>query len=221
MKNENGEEIQNPEAGTNRILKETVGVNTAEVDSVGGAKPEPEERPFFEKRVLEANKVMLSTGELYTGKPAVAYIESTVDREMKAFGKQCGNCKHFSWHKGQLEIARIQAKGAPEDKKMLRELRAQLLETGVVDAAGEFVGHTQVFHDETAEFIGQMGACEAGTAASEGDVQLLHPGQNGCPMQFADGREWPWLYEPKDEMQAKRDALNYEALMGTASGKIS
>lgn len=207
-----------PEAGTNKILSESSGVNTAEVDSVGGAKPEPEERPFFEKRVLEANKVQLSDGTLFTGAPPVVHIESTVAREIQAFGKQCGRCKHFSHVAGQTEIARIEQQGDPEDKSMLRELKAQLLESGVVDVMGEYVGHQQIFHDETNEFIHEMGACMFGTSHQKGDVQLLHPSQNGCPMKFADGAEWPWSYTPRTSLIAKQDALNYETLMGTASG---
>lgn len=209
----------NPEAGTNKILKESVGIDTSPVDSVGGAKPEPEERPFFEERVLEANKVQLSTGELYAGAPPVVHIESTVAREIQAFGKQCGRCKHFSHVAGQAEIARIEQVGDPEDKHMLRELKAQLLETGVVDVMGEYVGHTEIFHDETNDFIHEMGACMFGTSHQGGDVQLLHPSQNACPTVFADGKPWPWAYEAKDSFVARQDALNYDQLMHGASVK--
>lgn len=208
-----------PEQGTNKILQEKIGVDTGEVDSVGGAKPEPEERPFFEERKLEANKVQLSTGELYAGLPSTVQIESTVARELQAFGKQCGRCKHFSHSAGQAEIARIEQIGEPEDKAMLRELKAQLLETGVVDVMGDYVGHQQIFHDETNDFILEMGACEVGTSLQNGDVQLLHPSQNCCPMKFADGSEWPWSYQPRTSFIERQDQLNYDQLMGTASGK--
>lgn len=210
---------ENPETGTNKILAESSSVNTAQVDSVGGAKPEPEERPFIEERVLEANKVQLSDGTLFTGAPPVVHIESTVAREIQAFGKQCGRCKHFSHVAGQAEISRIEQSGDPEDKHMLRELKAQLLETGVVDVLGDFIGHTQIFHDETDDFVRQMGACAFGTSHQKGDVQLMHPSQNACPTKFADGSDWPFAYEPRDSFVARQDQLNYDQLMGVATVK--
>lgn len=206
-----------PEQGTNKILSSTFGVDAGEVDSVHGAKPEPEERPFFEHRVLEANKVQLSDGSLFTGAAQTVVIESDVNREMLAFGKQCGNCSHFNHAIGQGEIAQIEEMGNPEDQKMLKALRAQLLETGVVDAQGDYVGHTQVFHDETNKFVSEMGACLIGAAHQGGETQLLHPSQQGCPSKFADGTPWEWSYSPKDAETAKRDQLIFDNLMQRAA----
>lgn len=207
-----------PETGTNKILKESYAVDTSEVDSVGGAKPEPEERPFFEQRTLEANAVQLADGEIFRGKSPTVEIQSTVEREMIAYGKSCGNCANFSWEIGQGEIQRIKTidDRTDPDVKMLANLRAQLLETGVVDSMGDFVGHAAIFHDETAEYVSQMGACLWGTSHQAGEVQLLHPSQGACPQKFASGEDWEWSYKPKDEDVRKRDQLLFDHLMSVS-----
>lgn len=209
---------ENPEAGTNKILSEQKAVNTQPVDSVGGAKPEPEERPMFIERKVEGNAIQLSTGELMRAKDVSVLIQTNVFAEMDYIGKQCGHCAHFDLRMGQEEMIRIQHRGSPEERKMFAELRAQLLETGVVDAAGDFVGHSQIFHDETLSFIYQMGACRAASALKN-ETQFLHPSQEGCPSHFADGEEWSWMYVPKDSDVAKRDQLIRDSLMKTATVK--
>jgi len=210
--------IDNPEQGTNKILNEQLVVNTQPVDSVGGAKPEPEERPMAHIRTLEGSKVQLSTGEVITGHASTVVIETNVFAELEYVGKQCGHCLHWDYRMGQEEFIRIEFQGSPEDKKMVAELRAQLLETGVVDGAGDFVGHTQVFHDETLGFIKQMGACRAASALKQ-EIQLLHPSQEGCPSHFADYSPFPWLYVAKDSDTAKRDQLIRDSLLKTATVK--
>lgn len=209
---------EKPQTGTNNILAEGFGVDTGEVDSVGGAKPEPEERPFLAQRILEPNRMMLSDGTImHAAHDTTVRIESTVEREMIAFGKQCGNCLHFSVELGQSEIARIEVFGEPEDKKMLHSLKAQLEMTGVVDTRGEFVDAKDIFADTGVDkFIKEMGACMAGAAHQGGETQLLHPSQNGCPSKFTDGTVWPWLYVAKSSDVAKRDALIFDNLMKTA-----
>lgn len=210
---------ENPEAGTNKILGEQQVVDTGPVDSVGGAKPEPEERPLMEHRVLEPNKMQLSSGEImHAARNMNVYIESTVGRELQAFGKQCGRCKHYSHKAGQLEIAKIQQFGDPEDKAMLKELRAQLLETGVVNVMGDYVGAAEIFHDETADFVREMGACVKASAEKK-DVQLLHPSQNCCPMKFADNTPWPFWYEARTSEIEREDNELYTNLMHSASVK--
>lgn len=204
------------EAGTNKILADSFGVDTGEVDAVHGAKPEPEERPFFEERILEANKVQLSDGTIFTGKAHSLMIESTVDREMLAFGKCCYNCKNFSHEIGQAEIARMTVMGTPEETKMLAEMRFQIMESGVVDTQGDFIGYTQIFKDETEEFMSQYGSCMFGTA-HQADTQLVHPTQQGCPSLFASGEPWPWQYIAKNEEVEKRDKLIFDSLMQTAA----
>lgn len=206
--------------GSNRVLDEKILVNTAEVDSVGGAKPEPEERPLLDAMKLEPNKVALSTGKLVDSVNNMTAIqETTVFDALQAFGKHCGYCKHFNLRKGQEEILRMRTMGSPEERKMLQELRAQLLESGAVESLNDFASLDEVFHDETKEFIGQMGACEAASSVAL-EVQLMHPSQNGCPTRFANGNPFPWLYEPKDSSVAQRDKENQDLLMGKASGKI-
>lgn len=213
-------EVKRSEQGTNNILADSFSVNTAEVDSVHGAKPEPEERPFVEERLLEANKVQLSDGTLFTGRPSTVVIESTVDRAMLSHGKFCGNCLHFSHEIGQSEINRMEFDGTPEERKMLAEMKFQIMESGVVDGGGEFVGYTQIFKDDTAEFMSQYGSCLFGTG-HQADTQLVHPSQNGCPSVFASGEEWPWEYQPKNEDIAKRDKILFDALMLSASRRAA
>lgn len=206
---------------TNRILAETTVVDVAEVDAVGGAKPEPEERPFHDARQVAPNKMQLSTGETVDALQQGVFITvtSTIENEMLCFGKTCAGCIHFNHRLGQAEFDRIKHQGSPEERQMVAELRAQVLDSGFVENLGDYTPVNDVFKDETLEFIGEMGMCVVLTSLKK-DFVTVHPTQQCCPSKFADGTPIPFLYEPKDSAQERKDKMAYEALMLTASRKI-
>ncbi len=215
------EDITNTKAATNRILAETTAIDIAEVDAVGGAKPEPEERPMHDVRQLEPNRQTLSTGEQVSTmqQGMVVVVQSNVQAEMESFGKQCANCYHFNHRLGQQQLTDMQEFGSPEDKKMIAELRAQVLDSGFVENIGEYTSVNDVFRDETMQFVREMGMCTALTSLKKEPV-FIHPTQQCCPSKFADGTEIPFLYKPKDSDQEKRDKTAMDMLMFTASRKL-
>lgn len=203
-----------------RIIGEKQTVDISEVDAVHGAKPEPEERPFHDTIQVAPGQVTLKDGTTIDETKSTTATQSTfVGDVLDAFGKHCANCKHFNHALGQAQLYRIAVKGSPEEQRMVRTLKGQLIESGVVDAQPDFVSAQSVFYDETSEFVAQMGSCLAMERLTE-EVELVHPSQNGCPSAWPDGIPIPFLYEARDAEQAKRDHEAREALLSTASRKL-
>lgn len=203
------------EAPANRVLDEKTVVNTAEVDAVGGAKPEPEERPVVDALLLEPNKVALSNGaEIDSMKKMELHTIRPVGDMLESFGKYCKNCKHFNWQLGQREVLRINVQGSPQEKLTLKETRANFFETQYEESGTDILAPaSDVFHDESDTFISQLGLCAAMSSFWQ-DACLVHPAQQTCPQDV------PFMYEAKDAEQERRDTLLRDQLLGVASGKL-
>lgn len=209
-----------------RILAEKQLVNAVEVDAVGGAKPEPEERPFIDASLMEVEKQVMhdhATGqrkEIPVVKQAVITEISSVADQLEAYGKYCQNCRYFNRPMGQQELMRIQAFGTPQEKRSIQELRVRL---EMDSEEPDITTLDRVYNSMADSFISQMGLCTALTQVM-GQPALMHPSQNGCPKEVPgiDGKpvELPFMYEARDAEQKKQDDAMRDMLLYKASGVL-
>lgn len=140
------------------IKDTTIKVGTAEVDSVGGAKPEPEERPVmitqravqFEAPMRQGSIPMKQIAPREVNITEVTTVEQALKRPF-----MCLMCRHFSKEKGQ-QLLRHWATlphDSPEGSYLLM-LRAYLM--------GQREGvPTMLAIKEVDQHIAEMGLCEA------------------------------------------------------------
>lgn len=203
---------------TNKVIKEHTEIGTAEVDAVGGAKLEPEERPLDYVTTLQPDAQVLSDGREIQGMATATVIETQVGQEMKYYKKQCGRCKFFNQPRGQQEIFRIDEFGSPEERTMLNNARVIFTEPG----GDELVHPSRVWDDETKEIFKTAGVCETLSMLHPlKEEQIVFPFQEGCPKEVHwYGEEIPFMYEPRTAEDALYDKQTYDALMRTAAGHI-
>lgn len=204
-----------------KVLGEKAVVNVSEVDAVGGAKPEPEERPYhvITKTEQPTQKVVDQFGVEHTVavlKAAYAIETYNVADVAEAVGKFCGNCKHFSKAYGQREMARVDSPmGTPEEKRVLTELRFNVS----TQVNGDMVPAAEIFDDSATEgFMSEMGACFA-LGNMFGSTTWMHPSQNGCPKEGPDRAKLPFMYEPRDSHQEAIDKQVRDDFLFTAALK--
>lgn len=199
---------------------EKVTVDTREVDRIGGAKPEPEERPAFTTVTVEGGAKADGPGRALE-MPKSLTIEATVQELAVLQDKFCGNCKLFNHALGQFEINRI-GRGDPhpsgnvepvQERAMLTEIFAHFQEAE--DGGGEiFAPVDDIFAFQPAErALAQYGVCEAMKGSHP--PALVHPHCHCAGLTEGLGDLWV----PKDEAAAQAAHRGREALFGVASGK--
>lgn len=212
-----------------RVIAEKTLVSTEQVDSVHGAKPEPEERPIFDTSLIDIEKQSMTdhvTGQTMEKAPvksAVMTEISSVADALEVVGKYCQNCKYFNYQMGQMELQRIESFGTPAEKATIQELRVRVEMGSATDENDILVPVDQLFNSVSDQFLRQMGAC-AKLSRDFMSVMLFHPAQNGCPRSIpgVDGKpiEIPLFYEARDAEQARQDAQMRDMLLYTAAGRL-
>lgn len=195
-------------------------VNNAEVDAIGGAKPEPEERPLIvEMKIAPGtgeSAVAPGEAELKLDAAKTVSIEMTVEERAMLLGKYCGNCVHFNHRGGQQQLERMSFRGTPAERAHLKSLFSELTEQQPVDQAGEdIVTADEAFTPTYAEkAMSRMGMCNAITSAVV-EVTLTMP-EGHCPAPtIPEIMKDLWVAKSQDV--ARHVASQRDALYGAAS----
>ncbi|MBP6479866.1 MAG: hypothetical protein KA310_03370 [Pseudomonadales bacterium] len=195
-------------------------VNVSEVDSIGGAKPEPEERPLnitleIEKGTGEGAQ-QPGAAELQLDRNKLVTVESSVAEREQLLGKYCGNCLHFNHAAGLATLERWAHRGTDAEKKHLQALYGELAEEDPTGGGEDVVTTEEVFQATYAERrMGQMGRCQKASNLLSEDVLVMPDGHCMGPgeplVQNTD------LWEAKDRDVARHVAEQREALYGAAT----
>lgn len=188
---------------TKRALEsvgEVISVDAREVDSIRGAKPEPEERPAFITTELDRNTG--DVADLPTPPPGedvgvqrlilqqnpTVRTELSVDELGKMIGRNCRNCLHFNLPLGQQLIANEMQNGPPEVIEKWANTIAEIAMWRPELAGEEFV--LDPFEKLPAEReILKIGLCQAMSTPAPDDNLFVHVDFPSCPSQDMVGQE--------------------------------
>lgn len=191
-----------------KSVNEQVAVDVREVDSIHGAKPEPEERPAFTQMQIEGGtKADVADGQLELSVPRSTSIESTVQELADLEGKYCRNCRRFNLKLGQIEIERMGYRGDEQERKVVMEMAAFYAEND---------RETPVYVDsEDGVFAPTLAETEmARTGLCTKLKVLVHPDCHCAGPEEGCGEVWEALNsDVAREVQERRDAI-----YGTAAG---
>lgn len=195
-------------------IGEQISVNTSEVDSIGGAKPEPEERPAFVTTFLDP-----TTGDLAAStQEGVAALAPTAPRVTKEYtvaelakmlGKRCGRCRHFNHKLGQALIEEEMQSPDAEVRDQWRNVVAELAIASPALAGEEFVSDPFAPLPAETEIL-RMGLCHV---LSNVDRTFVHP-DTECRSEEIVGSE---LFEPRTKEIALQIETMRDSLFGTAN----
>lgn len=161
-------------------------VNIAPVDSVGGAKPEAEERPLESKFLVENLAVRNPLGgsaplnvkeKIFVQSEAIATAQHT-------FGTSCGTCKHFNFEAGRAfmnDINRLAASGDMQARIFERNFKCFVIGDNPALAASSDVYAHPSAPDPVDLYIGEMGICHRYSEILN-DAHFCHPTE-GCPSE--------------------------------------
>lgn len=130
-------------------------INTAPVDAVGGAKPEPEERPA-ELKMDASAAVTFGQGQAARPLPPGAKDKLPVTitapaqvKDMMDSMSTCATCKHFDHKRGQKIVNALQMGKSFEDRTEFNVVLLSLCPSGagVEPSSGlPFIGHCNAMH---------------------------------------------------------------------------
>lgn len=202
---------------------EEISVTTAEVDSIRGAKPEPEERPAFVVTTLDANTGKLAPAPdvasegvqslLLKNNPTVR-TEYNVDELARLIGKTCRNCKHFNHQFGQRLIEQEMQFGSPEDVDRWRNVIAEIAVWQPHLAGEEYVSTIDENTLPAEREILRMGLCQA--MSSPGENTFTHP-DCFCGSMEITGQD---LFEAKTKEIGQSIQSARDRLLGAAGAKV-
>lgn len=207
------------------VTKTEVDMHTGPAESVGGAKPDPEERP-----VLTSDTVVpqskegqhLKPGELVPGGPGEmnagvplkhVMVQSAAEAAEYLSAGQCGQCRHFNVRKGQdwLEKAK---RGDGAERKVFTSIRNELAAICNLELMG-----ASIYMDDRDEArmkelvsseLGEIGWCEAHSQIQKQEVLALP--ESTC----LDGG-YPNLFEANDAEITKQLEQVREQVLTTAA----
>ena len=205
------------------IKGEKLEIFTGAVDSVGGARPEPEERPAA--RTIQTD---VSVGGLHVsdkdradgtsfkklvkdrvevGKQDGSIVGQTTVGEMaQNLATTCRFCAWWDNEKLARSFKRMAADPGPANLAKMNELRGLLLNAGLTDVA-----------EIDAVIVRDMGECAAYSELFK-DLILTHALAR-CPQQDGMGQPVPTCFKPRGA-QARRDAAAVrDHLLTTASNR--
>lgn len=190
-----------------KAIDEIITVDTSPKDSIGGAKPEPEERPVVTKFQVEGGESIVPRPgmvALNLEQGVSASIESDVGEFQKNFERYCGpgpgraGCKHFDLVAGQRELDHAAFNGTEEDKKLITSVYTDLALAG--DTGNVYATQDDIFEPTEAEMrMSQNGLCRKVTQLT-GDITWTFP---DCHCGGPD-IGLPDLWEPRDAAEARR-----------------
>lgn len=200
-------------------VREEITVDAGEVDAVGGAKPEPEERPAFV--VQELDRTTGDKGHGPTGtttalelqrNPTVR-VEHTVEELTRTLGKCCRNCRHFNLPLGQM-LMHQEMVASPEKFDLWRSVMAEIAVMRPELAGPEYVSDPYAPTGAERE-LERIGHCSALTPLAGEDV-FLHV-DCFCPGPGDYGAD---VFEAKDEATARAIQQSVDRLRFGAAGKL-
>lgn len=180
-----------------KIKSEQTLVNVVPVDSVGGAKPEPEERPLETHSVVENIETRAVPVHQYAPKNMTVVVSEVIATATDRLGKQCGNCKNLNATAGRAMMAEIRlaaARGDFDAASYIQRLRMWAIGERAVADPDIFSNNPQA-EDPADEYVKQLGLCTAYSALMK-DISFMHPAET-CPsdeglQEMADYIErWP------------------------------
>lgn len=214
-----GDEKKGPMIAT----AEVISVDVSEVDSIHGAKPEPEERPAFVTDQIDPN-----TGDqpLVDGKARLQLApnaltvrtEHSVDELVALFGMTCRNCLHFHHELGQATILRL-GYGTPEERQHIVDLVAEL----AMSDAGNMRGRDLAGDEYVADGFAPMGAelelqkyglCCVLSDEQKDDI-LMHP-DCLCPAKELVGHQ---TWDARTPEIARTVQMARDRLLNVAAGR--
>lgn len=196
-------------------MGEQISVDTSQVDRIGGALPEPEERPAFVTTTLdpttgEQGAIPEGNTQLILKQPPTVRQEFSVDELARVLGRNCGNCKHFQHALGQKLIEHEMRNGDPVTRDRWNATIAELAGGAL---GGELLSGEETVSDPFAMMpaereVLRMGLCVALSSPLPDDNTFVHPDLT-CASAQLTGEE---LFEPKTReieksLQQQRDAL--------------
>lgn len=205
-------------------IGEQVSVDTSNVDAIGGAKPEPEERPAFVHTTLDPTSGdrgdLSSIPEdrrggvvpLVPKMPPVVREELSVNELASMLGHTCSNCKHFNHPLGQSQIELEMKCGTPEQMDRWRATIAEIAMRNPELAGEEFV--SDPFAELPAEReILKLGLCLAMSEPGFDKNVFSHP-DTFCPSEEMTGED---LFRPRTREIAQAIQQQRDRLLGTAN----
>jgi len=205
------------------IKGESLEIFTGHVDSVGGAQPEPEERPAARAIDMDVSvgglhvsdkdkadgtsfkKLMKDRQEIGTQQGAV--IGDTTAGELAAnLATTCRFCAWWDNEKLARSFKRMAADPGPANLAKMNELRGLLLNAGLTDV-----------REIDAVIVRDMGECSAYSELFK-DLILTHALAK-CPATDQMHQPVPMCFKPRGA-QARRDAAAVrDHILKTAAGK--
>lgn len=196
-------------------IGEQISVDTSHVDRIGGALPEPEERPAFVTTTLDPTSgdvgaIPVGHEQLILKQAPTVRQEYSVDELARIMGRRCSNCRHFNHALGQKLIEHEMRNGSPEARDRWNATIAELAGGAL---GGDLLSGEEIVTDPFAPTpaereILRMGLCVALSSPAPDDNTFVHPDLTCASEQLA-GVE---LFEPKNQeieksLQQQRDAL--------------
>lgn len=195
-------------------------INTEQVDSVGGAKPEPEERPATRKMGIgvaltgnrEGGLAGSVTGQGTKGVLAGAITAETTVGQFTADAKPCAGCVHFNKPKMREMLARWKQSTDPFDKWELDKLRRQ-------NTSPARVQQMIANKEDPDQVLLDLGICTAWShyyldlkMSPAQATTITHP-LSTCPKQDMGGLKHPGFYKanPDAEINKVRDDIMFKA----------
>lgn len=219
--------------------EEYLQIQTSEVDSIGGAKPEPEERPM--RRVLVAAdgiKMSMTNGlkpsdvsrDAKDSVPGIVSAHTDVGTLTSRL-RLCGACKHFDQKWWRDALARMKLSDDPADRQFVQTIYAEFSMTTNPNLIEMHQGDDDDGVD-TEHAIQSHGLCQAYThilhelGYSDFDSQtIVHP-LGSCPdvnMKTSPPSPWPVagpMYSPASpEHERAMEKIRDEILL-KSEGKL-
>lgn len=175
-------------------------INTGEVDAVGGAKPEPEERPVI-RSMGTGVKVGVHNGHQIQ-QNGVGLMDASINSHDTAgeFFKRatpCQGCIHFRPDKWQTQLQRWKDSTDPVDRAELDRARAMFLGLSTQDVAAMIAGGLN-----PDDQLMQLGVCMGYTkfwmdmGKKLGEAFTVVSPLSACPATYPDGKTpLPKLYK--------------------------
>lgn len=182
-----------------KITDDKLIINTAEVDSVGGAKPEPEERPVI-RSMGTGVKVGIHDGHQIQDRAAgiMGASINAADTAGEFFKRAtpCQGCIHWKNDKWRLQLQRWKDSTDPVDRAELNRLRATFL--GLTSEKMQLLISSGT--DPDMQLASMLGMCTAYTkfwmdrGKSIGDAFTVSATTSTCPEKDVEGNPLPKLY---------------------------
>ena len=161
-------------------------MNVAPVDSVGGAKPEAEERPLDSKFLVEnlAVRDPFGASAPLRVKEKVVVQSEVIATAQHTFGTACGMCKHFNLEAGRAfmnDIHALAATGDLQARTFERNFKCFVIGDNPALAASSDVYAHPSAPDPIDLYIGDMGICHRYSEILN-DAHFCHP-TDACPSE--------------------------------------